>query len=109
MTTIDGTALEMGTQTGIGFGKELRKEFLFDRKYRNLNHGEVPAPFLPLLHCRLGFAERACQMLHCHPNLRLLGKHVKKRWTVLLLLFSVCGFFNFVLFLSLSQSRKASI
>ncbi|OCK81372.1 PLP-dependent transferase [Lepidopterella palustris CBS 459.81] len=32
---LDGIA----TQGGVRFGKELRKEFLFDEKYLNLNHG----------------------------------------------------------------------
>jgi hercynylcysteine S-oxide lyase len=27
-------------KAGVKFGKELRKEFLFDSKYLNLNHGK---------------------------------------------------------------------
>lgn len=34
------TTLVDGLSKPVAFGKELRKEFLFDEKYLNINHGE---------------------------------------------------------------------
>lgn len=36
--TLNSVALK--EKSGVKFGKELRKEFLFDEKHLNLNHGE---------------------------------------------------------------------
>jgi hypothetical protein len=40
-TASSTTALDVRTSDGVKFGKELReKEFLFDKGFLNLNHGE---------------------------------------------------------------------
>jgi hypothetical protein len=40
-TIANSTALDVWTKDGVKFGKELReKEFMFQKGYLNLNHGE---------------------------------------------------------------------
>jgi hypothetical protein len=55
--TANASALEVRTKDGVKFGKELReKEFLFQKGFVNLNHGEyncypvsLPNALSPLL------------------------------------------------------------
>lgn len=41
MATSTKDVLDVRTKKGVKFGKELRKEFLFDENFLNLNHGEI--------------------------------------------------------------------
>jgi hypothetical protein len=41
-STEDTTSLAVRSKDGVRFGKELReKDFMFDKDYLNLNHGEL--------------------------------------------------------------------
>jgi hypothetical protein len=45
-TTSSTTALDVWTRDGVKFGKELReKEFMFQKGFLNLNHGEFLLSF----------------------------------------------------------------
>ncbi|KAF1949562.1 PLP-dependent transferase [Byssothecium circinans] len=57
--TNETKALDVRTKDGVKFGKELRKEFLMDTKWRNLNHGSFGTYPLAIRNALRSFQDQA--------------------------------------------------
>lgn len=104
------------------FGKELRKQFLLDEKYRNLNHGEINIYFSYHLSRKSCFGVRlvgstpdcgvSMSILYTHVHSlagrQMLWRHLKLFNIVLSFIFSNCWTWMFIL-TDIHQGRLALI